>query len=189
MPNGVETFVDGGFATIDFVDSSLRGSALAKLIAIGGPESVETITRDGPRRKYRVPEGNASEAGLIDNPVDATAHGDLKYAKALAEADPVADGGQYRGDQPGAMYYSDPPVKQATVLGSQSVRTTESDAGASAEALAPTHAEVIASVKKTAQSRRKAPAPRKRVGKSGAPTIAAQKAAQSSDPQSRPEGM
>jgi hypothetical protein len=190
MPSGVETFVDSGFATIDFVDSSLRGPGLAKLIAIGGPESVETITRDGPRRKYRVPEGNASEAGLIDNPVTATAHGDLKYAQALADADPVADGGIYSPEVHTVKGSNDAgPVQQAQVVSNQSVSTTESGVDAPAEALAPPHAEVIANVKKMAQSRRKAPAARKRAGKSGAPTIAAQKAAQSSDPQSRPEGM
>jgi hypothetical protein len=66
MPKGVEVVVDGGFATIDFTDSSLRGPGLARLIEVGGPEIVETLTREGPRRMYRVPEGNAREAGLID---------------------------------------------------------------------------------------------------------------------------
>lgn len=66
MPKGVEVVVDDGFAEIDFVDPVLRGPGLAKLIDVGGAETVETLTREGPRRKYRVPEGNAREAGLID---------------------------------------------------------------------------------------------------------------------------
>lgn len=66
MPAGIEVEVDNGFATLDFVDKSLRGPALAKLIEDGGGEIVETITREGPRRKYRVPLGNAEAAGLID---------------------------------------------------------------------------------------------------------------------------
>lgn len=187
MPSGVETFVDDGFATIDFVDPSLRGQGLAKLIEIGGPESVETITRDGPRRKYRVPEGNATEAGLLDNRVDATARGDLKFASALAAADPIAEGGTFRPDMPTGQFANDRPVEQALVAGNQSVRTTESTDPAAVDAVAPAHVEVIAKVKSNAAARRKPAPPRKRAGKSGAPTIAAQKAAQGSDPQSRPE--
>ena len=66
MPAGIIATVDNGFATLDFVDKSLRGPALAELVEIGGPASIETITRDGPRRKYRVPAGNAQAAGLLD---------------------------------------------------------------------------------------------------------------------------
>ncbi len=67
MPDGiVATVEDDGFATLDFVDQSLRGPSLATLLNIGGPDSIETLTRRGPRRLYRVPEGNAREAGLID---------------------------------------------------------------------------------------------------------------------------
>lgn len=187
MPNGIETFVDDGFATVDFVDPSLRGPGLAKLSSIGGPESVETITRDGPRRKYRVPEGNAREAGLIDGATDiAHPRGDLKFAQALADADPIADGGQFRPDMPTVKGANDAgPVEQAQVASNTSVSTTEADAAAPAEAVAPLHAEVIKAVKKAAKPQ-KAP-PRKRAGKSGAPTLAAQRAASASDPQSRPE--
>ncbi|WP_156298253.1 hypothetical protein [Mycobacterium paragordonae] len=66
MPQGITVTVDDGFATLDVVDPSLRGQALATLLKIGGPDSVETLTRRGPRRLYRVPEGNAREAGLMD---------------------------------------------------------------------------------------------------------------------------
>jgi hypothetical protein len=66
MPAGIIATVDGGFATLDFVDRSLRGPALDTLIEAGGAGIIETITRDGPRWKYRVPVGNATAAGLLD---------------------------------------------------------------------------------------------------------------------------
>ena len=75
MPAGVEVVVDEGFATIDFVDPKLRGPALDKLLKIGGPETIEPLTREkGAERKlYRVPEGNAREAGLLDDDGDVAA--------------------------------------------------------------------------------------------------------------------
>lgn len=66
MPAGVEVLVADGFATIDFVDPKLRGQGLAALLENTPPEFIETLTRTGPRRLYRVPEGNAREAGLVD---------------------------------------------------------------------------------------------------------------------------
>lgn len=66
MPQGIVATVDNGFATLDFVDTALRGPALVKLLEIGGPETIQTVSRRGPRRQYIVPEGNAREAGLID---------------------------------------------------------------------------------------------------------------------------
>lgn len=68
MPAGVDVFIEDGFATIDFVDRSKRGPALAVLLALGGPDLIETMTRTGPRTLFRVPEGNAREAGLLDTP-------------------------------------------------------------------------------------------------------------------------
>jgi hypothetical protein len=75
MPQGVEVVIEDGFATIDFIDKGLRGPGLAKLLEVGGPGTIDTLTRDGPRRKYRVAEGNAREAGLLDarHGVDAAA--------------------------------------------------------------------------------------------------------------------
>lgn len=67
MPKGVSVVVSDGFAELDFTDPALRGIALGKLIALGGPESIETDT-GGRRRTYRVPEGNAREVGLLDDP-------------------------------------------------------------------------------------------------------------------------
>jgi hypothetical protein len=66
MPQGIVATVEDGFATLDFVDKSLRGPGLNRLLDIGGPATIETITRKGPRRTYRVPEGNARLAGLLD---------------------------------------------------------------------------------------------------------------------------
>ncbi len=67
MPAGVEVVVKEGFATIDFVDGTLRGPGLAKLLEVGTPpEAIEKLTREGPRAVYVVPEGNAREAGLLD---------------------------------------------------------------------------------------------------------------------------
>ncbi|WP_201792998.1 hypothetical protein LIX17_06815 [Mycobacterium avium subsp. hominissuis] len=100
---GVDVVVADGFATIDFVDRELRGPALAKLIDIGGPGSVEPLTRKGPRKRYRVPEGNAREAGLLDDSsaVDALASGDTGHAQRLADADPRSDSASDRvGDRP-----------------------------------------------------------------------------------------
>lgn len=195
MPSGIETFVADGFATVDFVDPALRGPALAKLIAIGGPESIQTITRDGPRRKYTVPEGNAREAGLIDGTVAATAHGDQKFAKALAAADPIAHGGEFRPDVhtvKGANAAG--PVSQSQVAGNQSVSTTESEHSTLTEgAIAPPHVAVIAKIQADRarayhdrEARRVELAPDNVAPVSGTPTIAAQKGALASDPQSRP---
>ena len=66
MPAGIIATVDDGFATLEFTDPALKGPALAELAEIGGPESIETLTRSGPRRRYRVPQGNAQTAGLLD---------------------------------------------------------------------------------------------------------------------------
>jgi hypothetical protein len=85
VPSGVEVVVEDGFATIDFVDATLRGPGLQKLLEVGGPETVETLTRSGPRRRYRVPEGNARAAGLLDrrSKVSALAAGDSGFSEAL----------------------------------------------------------------------------------------------------------
>ncbi len=67
MPAGVVVTVEDGFAELDFTDRALLAPALGRLIALGGPESIETDT-GGTRCTYRVPEGNAREAGLLDDP-------------------------------------------------------------------------------------------------------------------------
>lgn len=86
---GIDVAVRDGFAIIDFVDPSLRGPALAKLAEIGGGGSIEAFTRGTPRKVYRVPEGNAREAGLLDDGTEVDAlqpATDTGFAAALAEA-------------------------------------------------------------------------------------------------------
>lgn len=89
MTAGIEVAVRDGFAVIDFVDQSLRGPALAKLADIGGGASIEAFTRGTPRKVYRVPEGNAREAGLLDDGTQVDAlepAADTGFAAALADA-------------------------------------------------------------------------------------------------------
>lgn len=66
MPAGIAVIIEDGFAVIDFVDPAQRGPGLQRIIEKFGPEIIETMTRSGPRRLYRIPEGNAREAGLLD---------------------------------------------------------------------------------------------------------------------------
>jgi len=93
MPEGISVVVDDlGYATIDVADSALRGRVVDKLIKVGGPSTVERLTPHG-RPVYRVPEGNARAAGLLDTaaPVaDADADSDAD-ADADADADSDAD--------------------------------------------------------------------------------------------------
>lgn len=104
---GIDVAVRDGFAIIDFVDQSLRGPALARLVEIGGGGSIEAFTRGTPRKVYRVPEGNAREAGLLDGSteVDALQRAtDTGFAAALAEAghqQPHTLAGQRQPDQSG----------------------------------------------------------------------------------------
>ncbi|UXE04390.1 hypothetical protein SEA_FUNSIZED_19 [Mycobacterium phage Funsized] len=110
MPEGIIATDDGdGFTTLDFVDKSLRGPALERLVEIGGPATIETITRRGPRRQYRVPTGNAVEAGLVDS----------------TEAE---DGEQARGILPGGAP-SDGPATGGTGTVTQRVTSAGHDTG------------------------------------------------------------
>lgn len=95
MPKGVEVLVEDGFATIDFVDRKLRGPGVAALLEHTPAELIEKLTRSGPRVQYRVPEGNASAAGLLDkaSTVDSLPNKvDLGHGRRLVEADPNAHG-------------------------------------------------------------------------------------------------
>ncbi len=65
MPYGVNVIVEDGFATLEFTDPRLKATSLAVLLDIGGPETIGVDT-GGTRRTYIVPEGNAREAGLLD---------------------------------------------------------------------------------------------------------------------------
>ena len=65
MTDGVNVIVEDGFATLEFPDPRRKATSLGVLLEIGGPETIE-IQTGGTRRTYRVPEGNAREAGLLD---------------------------------------------------------------------------------------------------------------------------
>lgn len=120
MPEGVVAEVIDGYATLDFVDSSLRRVALGRLLRAAGdnPRLVEPITREGPRAKYRVPEDLAAQAGLIDvqgiNPV-----GDTGFSDALAS---VGNAGA-RPTQPSARNTHAGQTPAKDVLGNVSVAT------------------------------------------------------------------
>lgn len=157
MPAGIIATVDGGFATIDFLDKSLRGPALQELVEIGGPASIETITRDGPRRKYRVPVGNAQTAGLLDGDEvgDVWSAGrDTGAAAATVAADPNVNPGADNANwhTPVDQYTSANAyvgqVPNATVLHNRSqVYTGDATSAGGDLAHPPTHAEVIQNVK------------------------------------------
>lgn len=87
MPEGIETTVEDGYATIDFIDPTKRGPGLQKLVNNYGPEVIETLTRTGPRRLYRVPEGNAREVGLLDSPAEAVPVTSPNYDDGFPDSD------------------------------------------------------------------------------------------------------
>jgi hypothetical protein len=155
MPKGIIATVDNGFAQLDFVDPELRGPALQALIDIGGPETIETVTRVGPRRQYRVPEGNAREAGLLDEADTEvrprSAGQDTGAAQALADADPNANPGDDGADwhTPVAEYTSANSfvgqVPNEEVLDRPQVHTGDAGSyGGSGDT--PLHADVIGHV-------------------------------------------
>lgn len=91
MPAGVAVVVENGFATIDFVDSAKKGPGLQALLDVGTPpELIDKLTRSGPRARYVVPEGNAREAGLLDevSEVDALEQPDTSSARNASGAVP-----------------------------------------------------------------------------------------------------
>ncbi|AHJ88512.1 hypothetical protein Jolie1_012 [Mycobacterium phage Julie1] len=159
MPAGIIATVDGDYATIDFVDQSLRGPALAELAELGAP--IETITRDGPRRKYRVLVNFAEQVNLLDldeegevtNPgrVHSAGH-DTGAAAALVAADPNVNPGADNADwhTPVDQYTSANKyvgqVANDVVLDRAQVYTGDASSyGGSGRA--PLHTEVIAAVR------------------------------------------
>lgn len=88
-PPGIEVLVKDGFATISAADPRTRNDVLNRLLATTPPEFIEKLTRSGPFALYRVPEGNAHEAGVISksNTVDSLPDRvDLHFAQELADA-------------------------------------------------------------------------------------------------------
>lgn len=131
MPEGVIAEVVDGYATIDFVDGALKGPALARVMQISGPASIQTITREGPRRKYRVPEDAANEAGLLD--VAGRARGDTGHAAALAD---VGNAGA-RPEQPtSANTYAGATPKEEALAGGHVATTHPPTLGTASTAAA-----------------------------------------------------
>lgn len=92
MPEGIAVEIENGFATIA-PDPGKVNEVLTSLLAVTPAELIEQNTRSGPGIQYVVPEGNAREAGLVDEvSLDAAVldRADLGYADALQEADPNA---------------------------------------------------------------------------------------------------
>lgn len=95
MPKGIDVLIENGFATLDFVDRSTRGPGLAALLNNTPAVMVEKLTRSGPRVQYRVPEGNAREAGLLDGATVVDGHADrqdLHFADELVAANTSGEG-------------------------------------------------------------------------------------------------
>lgn len=109
MPKGIEVFLDEGFAEISVADKQQRGEVLNKILEHTPVALVEKDTRKGKYVIYRIPEGNARAAGLIDNPTEGRAplKGDMGYAQDLVDADPQVSG---RGDSWGDYHTILPTV-------------------------------------------------------------------------------
>lgn len=144
MPEGVISEVVDGFATLDFIDPSLRGPALNRLLALGGSAAIKTLTREGPRRKYRVAEEHAAAAGLLDT--FGSVRGDTGYAQTLADAHAVQAANPNGPTAPtsGNTYTGTTTYRQARRA--RSVSTTVSGGPGVGETHPVTHAEVIAKV-------------------------------------------
>jgi hypothetical protein len=72
MPKGVDVFLAGGVAVIEFADPAARGPGLAALLKAGGPSGVRKSTA-GVRPAYIVAEEVARAAGLLDDPTPVRA--------------------------------------------------------------------------------------------------------------------
>ncbi|AQT78321.1 hypothetical protein B1R94_02320 [Mycolicibacterium litorale] len=81
----MNVLVEDGEATIEFVDQSLRGSGLGKLLSVGGPQQVRKVTR--PRVAYIVPEAVARDAGFIDGEQPAPKNESKGYDDGLPDSD------------------------------------------------------------------------------------------------------
>lgn len=95
MPEGIAVEVVNGFATIA-PDRANRAAVLNALLEYTPVELIEKLTRSGPVVQYRVPEGNAADAGLLDDYEDSARpinRKDLRWAQALKDADPNEGGG------------------------------------------------------------------------------------------------
>ncbi|MCV7424347.1 hypothetical protein H7K45_27750 [Mycobacterium yunnanensis] len=92
MPQGVEVFVEGGVATVEFVDREKRVDGLNALLQAGG-QQVRKVTR--PRQAYVVPEDVARAAGLLDDAVDDDA--DTPPSNSLPQSESAGTGTENHG--------------------------------------------------------------------------------------------
>ncbi|QFP94635.1 hypothetical protein I5G59_gp15 [Mycobacterium phage LilMcDreamy] len=158
MPEGIVATVEDGYATLDFVDVTKRGPALQALIELAGPDSIETITRRGPRRQYRVLVDNADAVGLLDGDEVArprSAGNDSGARDALVAADPNVNPGEDNANwhQQTTEVGTRNTYVGATTSAEERAMTpprftgTATPFGGSSAADTPTHAEVIEHVK------------------------------------------
>lgn len=159
MPTGIIATVDDGYATVDFVDPALRGPGLQAVIDIAGPHAIETITRKGPRRQYKMLVGNAEAAGLLDGDESGrlrTAGPDLGAAAALVAADPNVNTGADHADwhtpydehTSANKFVGTTTVTAARAAAAPAYTGRANAIGGTNAGDTPTHAEVIAHVKK-----------------------------------------
>ncbi|AKF14584.1 hypothetical protein AVJ28_gp15 [Mycobacterium phage Baee] len=159
MPTGIIATVDDGYATVDFVNPALRGPGLKAVIDIAGPHAIETITRKGPRRQYKMLVGNAQAAGLLDGDEPGrvrTAGPDLGAAAALVAADPNVNAGADHADwhtpydeyTSANKYVGTTTVTAARAAAAPAYTGRANAIGGTNAGDTPTHAEVIAHVKR-----------------------------------------
>lgn len=104
MPNGVEVFVSEGFAEISVPDRQKRAEVHRLILEHTPVRLIEKDSRKGKFVVYRIPEGNAREAGLLDEVRDEPLQykQDMGYGQALVDADPKTtdkrEGGVQHGE-------------------------------------------------------------------------------------------
>lgn len=92
MPQGIDVLIEDGLATIDFVDRSLKGPGLARLLEVAPADQIEKLTRSGPRPVYRVPEGFARAAELLDDPAPTDDDADADEPAPVTESESAVIG-------------------------------------------------------------------------------------------------
>jgi hypothetical protein len=109
MPTGVEVFIEDGFAEITVPDRKKRAEVLNAILEHTPVALVEKDTRKGKYVIYRIPVGNAEEAGLVDGAVEGVVplKADTGMAQDLVDADPRVSG---RGGQHGEFRTITPSV-------------------------------------------------------------------------------
>jgi septal ring-binding cell division protein DamX len=121
VPKGVSVEVVGGYAFLEFPDPHKKGQVLAKLIDAGCPIDTDT---SGPRRRYRVPEGNARELGLIDEPRKAVPPKPKKPAPAVVDAVPISPSDTSKITEPPVAPAKKTPAKKAPAKKAPPVKKT-----------------------------------------------------------------